>query len=259
MPLSKNITPKKSLGQNFLNDSNIAQKIIDSLDIQDDDHLIEIGPGTGALTQFLFDKKIKYTGIEIDQRSADLLKEKIEESELSNFEILNLDFKKVKLNELINTKVKIFGNLPYYITSPIIFKVFEEYKVVESATFMVQKEVAERIVANPGKKDNGILAIASRLYSDPKKIFDVSPTCFYPVPKVWSSVVKFDFHQKYSNQKEIMVLVKKSFNQRRKMLSNTLKEEFRESNSKFIDEKKSLRPEVLSVEDFVELYKQINL
>ena len=257
MPISKNIKPKKELGQNFLNDDNISKKIVEAINIEDGDNLIEIGPGTAALTKHLYNYNINYHGIEVDPRSAELLKNDFVERKKKKFIIINQDFKKVDIEEIYNdSNVKIFGNLPYYLTSPIIFKVLESSHKFNSAIFMVQKEVAQRITAKQGSKENGILGILCDLKSDAKKLFDVSPNCFYPKPKVWSSVIKLEFNKEIQTQEfnQIKRIVKKSFNQRRKMISNTLKEEIINSGVTENDYFK-MRPEQLSSVDFIKLNK----
>jgi len=213
---------KKSLGQHFLKDQNMIMKIIESLEAGSNDRVIEIGPGDGALTEFLISEYEDFLAIEIDQRMVEHLKEKYPGLKIIEEDILKTDWKNLID---IDRPVHIIGNLPYYITSQILFAVLEQRHFLKTATFMMQKEVAERIVADPNNKQYGILSVQTQLMSSPEILFDVPPQVFYPPPKVESSVVKFVFDKgKLSCQdSHLKTVVRMAFNQRRKKLSNALK------------------------------------
>lgn len=250
------IKPYKSLGQNFLTDMNIRKKIVDSIDIEKDDYVIEIGPGTGALTELLLEHDIQYLGIELDKRAYEIIKKLTDRK--SNSEVINQDI--LEANSDIFTKnSKVIGNLPYYITSSIIFKLLEANEKPQCAVFMVQKEVAHRINGKINTKENGILSIAISLLGNAEILFDVSPNCFYPKPKVWSSVIKITFERDIDNFKDIMKLVKMGFNQRRKTLSNSVKPYLGEINTSGLEDTLKKRAEQLSANDFINLFNEINL
>lgn len=181
--------PKKFLGQNFLTDENISRKIVASLDIKSSDKVIEIGPGYGALTKFLVNSKCDFIAIEIDRSIAGKLRDKY-----NGISIIEKDFLDVSLKDLAgNKKIKIVGNIPYNITSQILFKFFDDRDVIKMAVVMMQKEVAQRLVATKGTKNYGILSLNAQIYSDIKKLFTVPPTAFFPKPAVDSMVLSFSF------------------------------------------------------------------
>lgn len=225
--------PQKSLGQNFLWDRNIAKKIIEALKPQDDDVILEIGPGRGILTEVLMDSRISfYIGIEIDRNLVELLESKIKEKSLGNFLILHqdfLDFSIEEFEQIRNKKIKVLGNIPYHLTSSILFKILDNREYITTCVLMLQKEVAERIVSPPASKNYGILSVLLQLFADVNHLFDVSPNCFVPKPKVESSVIKISpkrnlfYEDKYEFLKKV---VKKAFNQRRKKLLNSLFKHF---------------------------------
>jgi 16S rRNA (adenine1518-N6/adenine1519-N6)-dimethyltransferase len=256
------VHPKKSLGQNFLTDENIASKIISSLNLKFDDCILEIGSGTGVLTKYLVKNAAKIVGVEIDKNLVQQLQQKF--GSAANFllyqdDILEIDFEKI-LSE--NQNWKVVANLPYHITSPVLFKLFENRILFESATLMVQKEVAQRMVARTATKDYGILSVFSQFYAESKILFDVSKHVFFPKPKVISAVIRLEFNKPVllseSEEKVFRQVVKGSFNQRRKMLRNSLlaiPDLVFDLNKIHFD--LSQRPEQLSVPDFIELTKQI--
>lgn len=229
---NKNIRLIKSLGQNFLIDDNIIGKIIDSADVRENDLVIEIGPGVGSLTEGLAQRAKKVIAIEIDKNIIEPLKDNLKEYD--NIEILNEDILKVSIVSIIESErdkysyndVIVVSNLPYYITTAIIMKVLEKEKYVRRMVLMMQKEVAERIIAKPGKKDYGSLSIAVQFYTDATKQFDVSPQCFIPKPDVKSTVVKLeilkDSRVDILSKELFFKIVRDSFNQRRKTLVNAL-------------------------------------
>src|SRR5208283_2418510 len=184
------VTPKRSLGQNFLIDENIVDKIIREMHLRTNDAVIEIGPGRGALTAKLAGKVRKLLIVEIDGRIIESLRERFASFGVA---ILHQDFLEIDLAEWQrqwNAKLRLLGNLPYHLTSPILFKVFDAAACVQDMTFTVQREVAQRLVAPPGSKTYGILSVMTQFYGDVKLLFHVSPNCFFPKPKVTSSVVQ---------------------------------------------------------------------
>lgn len=219
----------KSLGQNFLVDGNIVDKIIDMSQVGKDDYVIEIGPGIGTLTQRLCERAKKVVAVEIDNKLIPILQENLREYE--NFSLIHNDVLKVDINNLIEKefegkKAKIVANLPYYITTPIIMGLLEKRSNIESITVMIQKEVAERLNAKPGTKDYGALTLAIQYYSIPKAGFIVSPKCFMPQPNVDSLVTRLDILEKQivdvKDEKLLFKVIKAAFSQRRKTLINTL-------------------------------------
>lgn len=220
----------KSLGQNFLIDGNIINKIVDALDLNKDDHVIEIGPGVGALTAELSRRANKVSAIEIDSKVIPLLEEVIStKDEESNVSIINEDFMDVNLNLLSEGSLyKIIGNLPYYITTPIIMKILEQGHKPSSMVFMMQKEVAERLSAKPGKKDYGAITVAANYYCDVEYLFTVSNQVFVPRPKVESAVLRFIPHDNppvsVDDENMFFSVIRAGFGQRRKTLSNSLRQ-----------------------------------
>ncbi|WP_069133401.1 16S rRNA (adenine(1518)-N(6)/adenine(1519)-N(6))-dimethyltransferase RsmA [Rhodohalobacter halophilus] len=213
---------KKSLGQHFLKDPNMIQKIVDSVPAQKGDRVVEIGPGAGAITGPMLDKFEDVIAVEIDQRMVEHLSE-----EFPGLKIVNQDILKSDWEEFIKSDkpVHVVGNLPYYITSQILFKILENRKHISSAILMMQKEVAERIVAKPRNKEYGILSVQTQLMSSPEILFDVPPGVFSPPPNVNSAVLKltFDKPDLSCSDKNLKSVVRMAFNQRRKKLSNALK------------------------------------
>jgi len=249
------IRPLKRFGQNFLQDQNILRKIVDEINPQPDDLLIEIGPGQGALTEKLLEKNLNLIAIEIDNRSVDELKNKF-----PSLNVIQSDFLEVNLYSFMaddRKKLRVIGNIPYNITSPILFKLFENNTLIKDAVFMVQLEVAKRITAKPESKDYGILSALINYFGDAKLSFKVSPNVFYPKPNVHSAVVHISFNQLRNDPKfneTFKQIVKSSFGNRRKTLKNSL------SNGIFasIDFSNcgvdlSLRAEQLDLNDFIKL------
>lgn len=213
---------KKSLGQHFLRDGNMIQKIVHAISADKEHRIVEIGPGDGALTGELLNAYSDVIAIEIDQRMAEHLRELYPQLNLIEEDILKCDW-----NRFLDTDkpVHVIGNLPYYITSQILFSIFEHRERITSALLMMQREVAERIVADPHSKEYGILSVQSQLMSTPEILFDVPPSVFSPPPKVMSSVVQFVFDKGRlaCSDKNLKTVVRMAFNQRRKKLSNALK------------------------------------
>ena len=248
------VRPKKHLGQHFLWDKNIAQKIVDSFKPAPSDRVLEIGPGKGILTSYLleyFDDRLY--AVEIDKESASYLLK--EYPELEKY-LIEKDFLKLDLDAYFKRDVSIIGNFPYNISSQIFFKILENRNKVPFVVGMVQKEVADRLVASPGTKTYGILSVLLQAYYEIDIIFQVGPKSFSPPPKVNSAVIRFKRNEVQSlvcDEKMFFSIVKQSFNQRRKIIRNSLKSFLLNLNAK--DERFQKRPEQLSVHDFVELTK----
>lgn len=258
------IRPKKSLGQNFLRDDNIAAAIVRSLECAEGDSVIEIGPGAGALTTRLAQLPIHLTAIEIDRRAVAELRALFPASTFPNTAICEGDFLQFDIQaQLIScSRGKIIGNIPYYITADILFRIFENAHTIDRAVIMMQREVAERITAQPRTKEYGILSVAAAFASAPRKLFTVSPSCFYPKPKVESAVVLFDCTRGAlapERFKPIMSLVRAAFGQRRKVLGNALKAYCNAAHAILPDEYARRRAEELTPTEFVNLYEQMHL
>ena len=225
---SYGLIPRKRFSQNFLTDRNIAARIVNALGLKGDDAVIEIGPGLGILTDGLLESGAKVIGIEIDRDLAGGLKERFDGR--NNLEIINADALKISYKELAaqrKEKLKVVSNLPYNISTPIIFKLLEEREIFSMFLLMLQREVAQRIVSPPDNKEYGVLSVMVQLLADVKIEFDVPPSCFHPAPKVYSSVVRFNILNKPRIDVEDIAFFKKvvkaSFGQRRKTLLNALK------------------------------------
>ncbi|HKK46270.1 MAG TPA: 16S rRNA (adenine(1518)-N(6)/adenine(1519)-N(6))-dimethyltransferase RsmA [Balneolaceae bacterium] len=216
------IRPKKSLGQHFLTDQNIIDKIAEAIPAKAGDRVIEIGPGTGALTGALLDRFGDVVAVELDQRAIEVLEHKFEDLEIHHENVLDINWEKLSIGK---EKTHIIGNLPYYITSQILFGLLENRTFFADALLMMQKEVAERLVAEIRTKDYGILSVQTQLMCTPEILFPVSRHCFNPQPNVDSAIVKltFDKGALQCSDKNLKTVVRTAFNQRRKKLSNALK------------------------------------
>lgn len=268
------ITANKSLGQNFLINEDVVNNIVSSSNICKEDLVIEIGPGLGTLTEELLQNAGKVIAIELDNRMINILKERF--VAYTNFEIINEDVLKVDLSNLIQTQkqennlknAKIVANLPYYITTPIIMKLLEEKLDITSITVMIQKEVADRLIATPGEKQSGAITYCVYYYADSESIMVVDNNSFIPEPEVQSEVIKLNVRNNPAiNVKDetlFFKIIKVSFMQRRKTLINSLvnggifknKEE-----AKAVFEELgfdlNVRGENLSIQDFANLVEKI--
>lgn len=270
-----------SLGQNFLVDRNIIEKIIDAAELTENTLVIEIGPGMGALTQVAAEKAGKVIAVEIDRHLIPVLGEVV--GHLDNVEIINQDILKTDINELIDSekknfatsdheidKVVILGNLPYYITTPIIMGILEREIKMDTMVIMMQKEVAERIVATPGGKTYGALSIACQFFCETNYVTTVPRTVFQPQPKVDSAVLRLDKRTELpweigaGGRKLFFEVVRAGFNRRRKTLLNALtalgidKTELRS----ILDEagvEPSRRAETLSIQEFANVANAIGI
>jgi 16S rRNA (adenine1518-N6/adenine1519-N6)-dimethyltransferase len=249
------VEPLKRFGQNYLTDNNILNKIISEINPQENELILEIGPGTGALTSKLAESRAQIVAVEIDKRVKENLTERFPFVKFYNEDFLKTDLKNIYIQK--EDKLRIAGNIPYNLTSPIIFKLLDNNEIVRDAVFMVQYEVARRISASPGTKDYGILSVLVQYFSEVKFCFKVSPNVFYPKPKVFSAVIHLYMKELIiSNdfKKVFINIVKASFGKRRKTLKNSL----RDSIFKDIDFSSSgintaLRAEQLSIHDFEKL------
>ena len=221
---------QKRFGQNFLIDTHVLERIIEASEITKDDFVLEIGPGIGTMTQYLAEAAREVTAVEIDDALIPILKDTLKEWD--NVTVLHGDILKTDIRKIADEKnqgrpIKVVANLPYYITTPIIMGLFESHVPVDSITVMVQKEVADRMQTGPGSKDYGALSLAVQYYAEPKIVANVPPNCFMPRPKVGSAVIRLTRHQNPPvttlDEKLMFRLIRASFNQRRKTLSNSLK------------------------------------
>lgn len=224
-----NFNFQKRFGQNFLIDSNILAKIVESAEVTKEDFVLEIGPGIGTMTQYLAESAREVVAVEIDKSLIPILGDTL--SSYDNVTIINEDILKVDIERLVQEKnqgkpIKVVANLPYYITTPIIMGLFESHVPLKSITIMVQKEVADRMQVGPGTKDYGALSLAVQYYARPEVIAYVSPACFIPKPNVGSAVIRLDRYEKPPVETEdeafLFAVIKAAFNQRRKTLANGL-------------------------------------
>lgn len=258
-----NFNFKKSLGQNFLIDNNIREKIVSSASIEDNSLIIEVGPGNGSITKLLVKLGVEVIAFEIDTR----LKDELDKIKSDNLTVIYGDFLSVDLKEVLSKykgkKLHLIANLPYYITTPIITKVINETDVSEMI-IMVQKEVGDRFKSMPGSKDYNSLSVFLQYYYDIEKVCLVSKNCFIPVPKVDSIVVKFtkkDNLLYVKNEEEFFKFVKSSFKMKRKNLRNNLRDyDLLKVCNALNDIGKDLtyRAEQLSIEDFVYVFNKIS-
>ena len=270
-----NIKANKSLGQNFLINEEVVNKIVESSEISKEDLVIEIGPGLGTLTKFLLEKAKKVICIELDSKMITILNDRFRL--YSNLEIKNEDVLKVDLKTLIKNEkevygvknVKIVANLPYYITTPIIMKLLEEKLDLESITVMIQKEVADRLIAIPGEKNTGAITYTVYYYSIGEKITEVQKNSFIPEPEVTSEVIKLTIRNKAPinvKNKELMFnIVKNAFMQRRKTLLNSLNNSnifsSKDEGAKILKEiglEENVRAERLTLQDFANISDKIS-
>ncbi len=245
------VTPKKSLGQHFLRDKNIAEKIVQNLNPKETENIIEVGPGTGILTGILIDKKLNPYLIEIDRESVVYLKAKFPSTDKKIFHADFLDF---PLSDKFSQPVSIVGNFPYNISSQIFFKILENRNIVREVVCMVQKEVGLRIAETPGNKVYGITSVLLQAFYDIQYLFTVSEKAFTPRPNVKSAVIRLKRNKTEKlecNEKLFFNVVKTAFNQRRKTLRNSLQNLLKNKN--LPEEILKKRPEELSVQDFVNL------
>ena len=262
-----NIKANKNLGQNFLINEEVVTNIVECSNIDKQDLVIEIGPGLGTLTKYLLEKAGKVICIELDTKMLQILEDRF--SLYNNFELINNDVLKVDLKNIIEKEkaegkiknVKIVANLPYYITTPIIMKLLEEELELESITVMIQKEVADRLIAIPGEKNTGAITYAVYYYATSEGILEVPNNSFIPEPEVTSKVIKLNIRKEPivtpKNKEKMFKVIKCAFMQKRKTLLNSLtNNKIFENKNQGIELLKSLqineniRPEELTLEQF---------
>jgi 16S rRNA (adenine1518-N6/adenine1519-N6)-dimethyltransferase len=256
---------KSGLSQNFLIDGNIIQKIVQTASISSDDFIIEIGPGPGALTEALLEKGASVTAIEMDPNFANAL-HRLQTND-QRLHVVNMDVLEFPLIELLKNqkkKCKVVANLPYHITTPILTRLLPLYSWLDSLTIMVQKEFAERMIAEKGTENYSSFSVFLQFYSSIQSSFTVSPNCFFPRPKVFSSVVHCKLHPPLmeKNVEAFFQLTRTAFGHRRKMLRSSLKElygatEVEQALVK-IGHPLTERPEELSVREFISLFEILN-
>jgi len=253
----KFVKPKKSLGQHFLKDNNIANKIVDSLDGKPK-NVLEIGPGMGILTKFLLKKKYNLRLVEIDSESISFL---INQLGVEKSIIIQNDFLKLDLNKVFGgNNFSVIGNFPYNISSQIVFKILENRNIIKEMCGMFQYEVAERICESEGSKKYGILSVLTQAFFEVSFLFEVSNRLFIPPPKVKSAVITLrrkDEIELGCDETLFFKIVKLSFQQRRKTIRNSLKK-INLSNNLREDSIFDNRPEQLSVNQFIELTKLVH-
>ena len=269
-----NIKANKSLGQNFLINSEVVEKIIESSELSTDDLVIEIGPGLGTLTKYLLEKAKKVICVELDKKMIEILEDRFKLYD--NFELINDDILKVNLKQLISQEkttsninnVKVVANLPYYITTPIIMKLLEEELDLESITVMIQKEVAKRLSAIPGQKDTGAITYTVYYYANAQEVIEVPNNCFIPEPDVTSEVIKLNIRKEKTvnpkSKEEMFKIIKCAFMQRRKTLLNSLTNanifKNKEEGINILNElniNTNIRAEKLTLEDFQNIADKI--
>ncbi len=264
-----NFNFQKKFGQNFLIDTRVLERIIESAEITKEDCVLEIGPGIGTMTQYLAEAAREVIAVEIDKNLIPILQNDTL-AEYDNVTIINDDILKVDINKIVQEKnngkpIKVVANLPYYITTPIIMGLFESHVPLQSITIMVQKEVADRMQEGPGSKEYGALSLAVQYYAKPEIVANVPPNCFIPRPNVGSAVIRLTRHEeppvKVQDEAHMFALIRASFNQRRKTLVNGLTNagNLRVSKEMVLEALEKLglpatiRGEALSLEQFGEL------
>ena len=257
------IFTKKNYGQNFIIEPRVVEKIAQAAICDPDELVFEIGPGIGALTQFLCQRAHRVIALEIDERLPEILGREIE----GNLEVILQDILETDIDELIREKrqegqkVVFASNLPYYITTPILFKLFEAKEPIERITVMMQKEVGQRFLAREKDSDYNALSVITHYRCDVKKVMDVSRHVFSPKPNVDSIVIQFTFHHRYSleNEEQFFEMVKACFKQRRKTIYNNLNEYLKDKEKTEAvlgkaDIALNTRAQQLSLDDFIRLY-----
>ena len=262
-----NIRANKNLGQNFLINEEVVKNIVGCSNIEKEDLVIEIGPGLGTLTKYLLEKAGKVICIELDTKMLQILEDRF--SLYNNFELINNDILKVDLKNIIEKEktegkiknVKIVANLPYYITTPIIMKLLEEELELESITVMIQKEVADRLIATPGEKNTGAITYSVYYYADSEAIMEVPNSSFIPEPEVTSKVIKLNIRKepavKPKDKEKMFKIIKYAFMQKRKTLLNSLTNngvfKNKTQGTEILNSlgiKENVRPEELTLEQF---------
>lgn len=254
------IAPKKSLGQHFLRDANIRDKIIDLLEAGEKDCVVEIGPGTGAMTGHLAARYPKLEAVEIDERAIAHLKETMPHIPVHHADVVKYDW--ASHAKAAGEKIHVIGNLPYYVTSQVVFSLLDAHEHIAEAVMMMQREVAERLVAEPRTKAYGILSVAVQQLTTPHLAFRVSRNVFYPKPDVESAVVRLVFDKDPeilpgTDAVWLRKVVRAAFNQRRKTLRNSLSQLAASCNGEVPEMWRKKRAEELSPHEFALLAQQL--
>ncbi len=253
---------RKRFGQNFLQDPNIIYQILGSIQVQKNQRWVEIGPGQGALTRPLLDKGVKLDIVELDRDLVALLTDKF--SQQPQLTIHSGDALKFDFQALANTgaKLRIIGNLPYNISTPLLFHLLDNAETIEDMHFMLQKEVVDRICAGPGSKKYGRLSVMMQYHCRSELLFDVPPESFNPIPKVMSAIVRLIPHSQppvnIPSIESLNKIVTQAFSQRRKTLRNSLKKLLNEKQINNLEINPKLRAEEISLRDFAKLACFIN-
>lgn len=249
--------PRKRFGQNFLRDQGIIHHIVGALAPKTEDHLIEIGPGQGAITLPVLRIAKQLEVVELDRDLIPPLKERVGSAgslTVHEADALLFDFASIKQDARL---LRVFGNLPYNISTPLIFHFLSFAPIISDMLFMLQKEVAERLAASPGSDDYGRLSVMAQYYCQSAVLFDVPPTAFYPQPKVTSSIIRMIPYKTLpcvaKNEVFFSQIVKEAFGQRRKTLRNSLKQLVHDDTWSSVGIHSDRRPETLSVDEFVQL------
>lgn len=251
--------PKKNFGQNFLTDQIILGRIIDALSLNKHDEVLEIGCGKGALTERILAKEVNLRGVEIDR---DLIEElNLIKLKNRNLDVLNEDILKINLKDISESKLRIVGNLPYNISSKIMLWSIKNKDMIEDVHFMLQKEFAERLTSSPNKKSYGRLSILAQLFFNVEELFDVPSESFFPEPKVDSLFLRLKPKEnkdlEYLDIECLQNVTLKAFTKRRKKISSGLKELLTKEDLKKINIDPDLRPENLTIADYISITKYI--
>jgi 16S rRNA (adenine1518-N6/adenine1519-N6)-dimethyltransferase len=259
---------RKRFGQNFLNDQSVISHIVQSIGVRSNDHIVEIGPGKGALTEHLLKACKKLDAIELDRDLIPLLKISLatfsQKFNLINEDVLTVDM--CQFQQQSNQLIRVVGNLPYNISTPVLFHFLKYRHCIDDMHFMLQKEVVDRLAANPGNKSYGRLSIIMQYYYDIEKCFEVSPSAFQPPPKVDSAIVVLRPHLDLNKQHGLILnseealqkICKLAFQQRRKTLRNNLKEVIDAESITSLGIDPSCRAETLSLQDYIILANYIS-
>ena len=264
MPSNERIIyrPKKSLGQNYLHDENICRNIVTAFEVKNDDLVVEIGAGKGALTKYLINISDNFIAVELDKHNYTILEETFPSLKIICEDVLKTDLNSVfKLFGKRKNKLRVIGNIPYNLTTPILFKLIDNRQVINDVQLMIQEEVAQRLTAKPNTKDYGILSVFTQTYTKSNLLFKVSKNCFYPKPKVSSRVIRLEFTDelidKVTNEEFFRKFVRAAFGTRRKTLRNSLKNTGINFNELQINFDFSRRAENLSVREFIDLCNEV--
>ena len=252
--------PKQSLGQNFLQDPNMAEKIVGTLGAPSDAHVVEVGAGTGVLTERLAEQHDRLTAIEIDERAVAVLRKRVPDVDVRQEDVRETEW--AALADEKGGPLFVISNTPYYLTSPILFSLLEHRRPLAEAVLTMQREVAERIVAEPRTKAYGILSVLLQLFANPTLCFTVPPQVFSPQPDVTSAVVRLQFDTETEpgdlQFDDVRRYVQAAFNQRRKMLRNSLSAWTKEQGVGFPNDWGRKRAEALTPQEFATLARHLN-